>query len=57
MISIGRPLPEVDVNTRDRVGRTPLFLAAWEGHEAVAAVLLLNDNIDVNLAKGRTIRI
>ena len=31
--------PQIDINTRDRVGRTALFLASWEGHEIVARSL------------------
>ena len=44
--------PELDVNHRDRFGRTPLFLAAWMGHELVVKALLEHAGIDVNAAKS-----
>ena len=43
--------PQIDINTQDRVGRTALYLASWEGHKIVVRSLLLNENIDINLAE------
>ena len=44
--------PELDVNHRDRFGRTPLFLAASMGHELVVRALLNHAGVDVNAAKS-----
>ena len=38
----------LDVNHRDRFGRTPLFLASSMGHELVVKALLNHADIDVN---------
>ena len=44
--------PELDVNHRDRFGRTPPFLAASMGHELVVRALLNHAGVDVNAAKS-----
>jgi ankyrin repeat protein len=38
----------VEVDSKDSVGGTPLALAAESGHEAVVKLLLAHDNVDVN---------
>ncbi|KAF4337557.1 ankyrin [Fusarium beomiforme] len=38
----------VDVNSKDRHGRTPLSLAAMRGHKAVIKLLLATEGVDVN---------
>ncbi|KAH3732783.1 hypothetical protein Pelo_16385 [Pelomyxa schiedti] len=40
--------PPVDPNTTDGDGMTPLCLAAWKGHEAVARMLAARPDVDVN---------
>ena len=44
-------LGEVDVNARDRAGRTPLHMAAMRGHREMAEVLLSNGAL-VNACDG-----
>jgi ankyrin repeat protein len=38
----------VDVNFKDKDGRTPLWYTAGNGHEAVVKLLLATDGVDVN---------
>ena len=40
--------PDVDVNVIDEEGRTPLFLAAWNGEADIVKVLLENAKTDIN---------
>ena len=42
----------VDVNAKDKYGRTPLFIAAHEGHKEIAE-LLLAKRADVNAKDGK----
>ena len=37
------------VNVTDKDGRTPLHLAAWQGHSAVAGLLLEAPGVEVNV--------
>jgi ankyrin repeat protein len=39
---------KVDVNSKDNDGRTPLSLAAREGHEAVVKLLVETGKVDVS---------
>ncbi|TLD17067.1 uncharacterized protein PgNI_00723 [Pyricularia grisea] len=39
---------EVDVNTKDKYGQTPLSWAARQGHEAVVRILLDTNKVDVD---------
>ena len=43
--------PDVDVNTIDAKGRTPLYIASWFGHAKATEELLKLENIEFN--KGR----
>lgn len=40
--------PDIDINTRDSDGRTPLFYATYYGHEEIVARLLIAKEITVN---------
>ena len=39
---------DVDLNSKDRGGRTPLSWAAEKGHEAVVKTLLAREDVDLN---------
>ena len=39
---------DVEVNTTDSEGRSPLLQAAEEGHEAVVKLLVARDDVEVN---------
>ena len=43
-------LREIDVNTRDEDGCTPLILAGWLGHTNIVMELLMHPDIKVNLS-------
>ena len=55
-IRVEELLKEVNVNTVDRDGKTPLCVAAWNGHLNVVKLLLKNIRTDVNKSDmvGRT---
>ena len=41
--------PDSDINIIDNKGRTPLYLASWQGHEMAVEVLLGNQLIDTSV--------
>jgi len=43
---------DVDVNSKDKDGRTPLYLASENNHDAVVGLLLARSDLDVNLKIG-----
>ena len=55
-IRVEELLKEVNINTADRDGKTPLCVAAWNGHLNVVKLLLKNIRTDVNKSDmvGRT---
>ena len=40
---------DVDLNSKDNSGQTPLLLAASNGYESVVSLLLARDDIDLDL--------
>ena len=40
--------PDVDVNAINEEGRTPLFLAAWNGNADIVEVIMDNEAADIN---------
>ncbi|KAL7274607.1 hypothetical protein RUND412_002487 [Rhizina undulata] len=46
----------MDINSRNEDGRTPLWIAAYEGHEAILKLFLEKEGVDINCRNknGRT---
>ena len=45
--------PDIDINTKNRRGKTPIYLASWRGHLESVKVLVNDSELDVNKGSNK----